>query len=85
MDSFIYEGVTIAGEPLTLAQAQAGVGEFATNVTVCEAGCGTAVMPIGAVGWTKDQACGRTPQPYINGHQLPPIAYPGLMPYCRGL
>lgn len=78
----IYEGVQIAGKPLSEAEAQKGVGELVSNVAVCEQGCGREILPPGSHGWSEEQICGRAAQPSINGTQLPPLANRGLKPYC---
>jgi hypothetical protein len=81
VDTVIYDGVTIGGVRLTDAQVRPGVGERASNVTVC-VGCSAELVPYASRGWTRDQICGRAPQPYIDGVQLPPLANPGMSPYC---
>ena len=61
IDRVVYEGVTIAGAPLTLSQVQrGGLGEFVTNVSVCAAaeGCGSHILADNATGWSQDQICG---------------------------
>jgi hypothetical protein len=83
VDLIVYEGVEIAGKMLTAAEVQAGVGPYVSNVSVCDQGCGNKIVPVGAIGWTKDQVCGRSPQPFVNGKQLPPLAGRNVFPYCK--
>lgn len=84
IDTVVFEGIRIAGRALTRADVQSGVGTYVTNVSVCAEGCGDRIVPSGVVpqAWTKAQICGRTPQPFINGRQLPPLAFPDIKPYC---
>ena len=84
VDRVVYEGVAVAGSPLTLAQVLkgGGLGELVTNVSVCADGCGDSILPTGASGWSQGQICGRTPQPYVAGKQLPPLTRPNAKPYC---
>ena len=85
IDNIVYEGVTIAGNPLTELELQqgGGMGQLVTNVTVCGhgQGCGNTILTQNSV-WSNAQVCGRTPQPSINGVQFPPLSDPDLMPYC---
>jgi hypothetical protein len=71
IDNVIYEGVHIDGVPLTMAEVQSGggVGEYVTNVTVCESGCGEGILPAGSRGWTREEVCGLAPQPFIAGRE----------------
>ena len=89
VDSVIFQGVTVLGEgggrtPLTWGDISGGLGEFATNVSVCAlaGGCGERVLPRNNDGWTQDQICGRTPQPVVDGTQLPPLNMVDEQPYC---
>lgn len=82
VDMLVYEGVRVAGKPLALTDVQKGIGPLVSNVTVCDQGCGDRILPPGAEGWTHDQICGRTPQPFIAGKQSPPLANRNLRPYC---
>ena len=82
IDTVVYEGVRIAGQPLAMAAVQKDLGELVSNVSVCERGCGDGILPPGGEGWSRDQVCGRTPQPYINGVQMPPLANRDPLPYC---
>jgi hypothetical protein len=84
VDSLVYEGVRIAGQPLTSAQVQPGIGPLVTNVSVCERSCGDRILPAGAQDWTRDQICGRAPQPFIGSKQLPALSNPDVHPYCAG-
>ena len=86
VDTLVYDSVRIAGRLLEPADVQAGIGEYATNVTVCE-GCTACLVPQcrgdgAACGWTRAQVCGKAPQPFVNGVQLPPLADPDVHPYC---
>ena len=85
IDRVIYEGVTIAGTPLSVADVQRGGGEgqYVTNISVCEAGCADAIVPLGS-GWTRAEVCGRAPQPFIAGKQLAPLTGPFNEPFCSG-
>lgn len=82
VDTVVYEGAQVAGQPLSFANVQAGMGELVTNVSVCDRGCGEAILPASAVGWSRAQVCGRTPQPAIAGKQFPSLTRADLQPWC---
>tara|TARA_B110000208_G_scaffold189036_1_gene249816 strand:- start:84 stop:686 length:603 start_codon:yes stop_codon:yes gene_type:complete len=86
VDTFVFDGVTmVGGKPLTKSAVDAGgVGVYATNITVCEEGVGCAdrFLPRAADEWTKDEICGRKPQPFVDGEELPPIQPHDEKPYC---
>lgn len=54
VDRVVYEGVTVAGRPLTLGQVQhGGLGELVTNVSVCAQGCGNGTRPEAPSSWRR--------------------------------
>ena len=83
VDNVVFEGVRMpGGRPLSLADVTPGIGQLVTNVSVCKSGCGEAILPAPAEGWSRRQTCGLAPQPAIGVKQLPPLARPDLQPWC---